>query len=384
MLKTLVDLYTLPANHPICRINFRSCIRFKSPLQRSSEEIKGVHAERIEKIKPYIIAPWEPRITYEKHTQSDSADAATVLLNKDRLLITTTAVENQKGIAYGITQASRFAWVASGEHLDIKRAQNLYTAELLAVAAALNRVNNNIPPNSTILITSANLAVLQALKNPGKQSGQCTIKSIYEVKRDMEQKGVKIQWMWISASTPCYTRDKAKDEAHRALDRDATQGLPQWDSISSTIAQITPQLLHMRNIPCSVGKSIRELDTALPGRHTKKLYDSMSKSDARILIQLRTGCARLNQFLARIKAIDSPLCQCGVAPKSLRHFLFSCSRWVSHRREMYNSWPGKEGDIRFFLGAKSTDDTDAWTPVIEAVRTVIRYARATARLEVEV
>ena len=98
------------------------------------------------------------------------------------------------------------------------------------MAAALKCVNDNIPPNSTILIISANLTLLQVLKNPGKQSGQYTIKSTYEVKRDMEQRGVKIQWMWISATTPCYTRDKAKDEAHRALDRDATHGLPQWDS----------------------------------------------------------------------------------------------------------------------------------------------------------
>ena len=40
--------------------------------------------------------------------------------------------------------------------------------------------------------------------------------------------------------------------------------------------------------------------------------------------------------------------------------------------------------MRFFLGAKSANDTNAWKPMIEAVRTVIRYARATARLEAEV
>ena len=120
-MKTLINLYMLPANHPISRINFRSRIRFKSPLQRINEEIKGVHAERLEKINPYIITPWEPRIIYEKYTKSDSADAATVL-SEDRLLITTTAVENQKGITYSITQASRFAWVAREEHLNTERA----------------------------------------------------------------------------------------------------------------------------------------------------------------------------------------------------------------------------------------------------------------------
>ena len=168
MLKTLVNLHTLLVSYLLSRLSLRSCIRFKSPLQRISEEIKGIHAVKLEKINPYVIAPWEPRITYEKHIQSDSVDAAAVLLREDQLLITTTAVENQKGIAYGITQASRFTWVIRGEHLDTRRAQNLYTAKLQAVAAALKCVNNSISSNSKILITSTNLAVLQVLNNPGK------------------------------------------------------------------------------------------------------------------------------------------------------------------------------------------------------------------------
>ena len=101
---------------------------------------------------------------------------------------------------------------------------------------------------------------------------------------------------------PCFTRDRAKEEAHKALISDATQGLPLWDLTSSTFSLTRPQLIHKNAIPPGVGKSIHELDTALPGKHTKALYDSLSKRDARILVQLRTGCARLNQFLARIKA----------------------------------------------------------------------------------
>ena len=83
----------------------------------------------------------------------------------------------------------------------------------------------------------------------------------------------------------------------------------------------------------------------------------------------------------RIKAIESPTCQCGAAPESLRHFLFSCKRWTPQRREMYERWPGKEGNMRFFLGAKRPDDTDTWKPDMEAIRTVIKYVRATARLD---
>ena len=50
---------------------------------------------------------------------------------------------------------------------------------------------------------------------------------------------------------------------------------------------------------------------------------------------------------------------------------------------MYKKWPDKEGNMRFFLGAKSTSDTDKWKPETEAIIAVINYARATMRLNTE-
>ena len=145
-----------------------------------------------------------------------------------------------------------------------------------------------------------------------------------------------------------------------------------------------PRIKCKRALPDRVGKLIRELDTALPGKHTKAIYDALNKRDAKILIQLRTGCARINQYLARIKAIESPLLPYGAAPESLRHFLFSCSKWVSQRKELYEKWPGKEGNLRFFVGAKATSDGAAWSPELEAIRAVINYTKATARFEIEI
>ena len=77
-------------------------------------------------------------------------------------------------------------------------------------------------------------------------------------------------------------------------------------------------------LPVRAGKAIKELDCALPGPHTKIIYDRISKNDAVIIAQLRTGNARLNLFLARIKATNSATCACEAAPELIRHFLFSC------------------------------------------------------------
>ena len=77
------------------------------------------------------------------------------------------------------------------------------------------------------------------------------------------------------------------------------------------IRALAPQLAYKGMLLQGVGKAIRELDTALPGKHTKVMYDTIKKRDARILVQLRTRRARLNQYLSRIRVVSSLMCQCG-------------------------------------------------------------------------
>ena len=50
---------------------------------------------------------------------------------------------------------------------------------------------------------------------------------------------------------------------------------------------------------------------------------------------------------------------------------------------MNDKWPGKEGDMRFFMGAKSATETSTWKPELKAIQTVIEYVRATMRFETE-
>ena len=254
------------------------------------------------------------------------------------------------------------------------------------MARTLKIARDRVPPNSVILLIMTNLAVLQVLSNPKQQSGQYLIRAIYNSKRYMEQRGIRLQWMWIPATTLLSTRDKAKEKVHKALDnnRNNHPNPLLWAAKTSIFLRAMPRLKCKRALPNGVEKTIRKLDTALPGKHTKAIYDALTKRDAKILIQLRTGYARINQYLARIKAIDSSLYPCGAAPESLRHFLFSCSRWVSQRRELYEKWPGKEGNLMFFVGAKVTNDRVAWSPELETIRAVINYTKATARFEIKI
>ena len=52
--------------------------------------------------------------------------------------------------------------------------------------------------------------------------------------------------------------------------------------------------------PLGIGKHSRDMDAALPGKHMKGIFYTLSKKEAGILAQLRTGMARVNGYLYRI------------------------------------------------------------------------------------
>jgi hypothetical protein len=77
-----------------------------------------------------------------------------------------------------------------------------------------------------------------------------------------------------------------------------------------------------RGLPKGVGKYTVEMDKALLGKHVKQLYDNFKHPEASILAQLRTGKARLNGYLHKIKAAETDIWACGQATESVKHFLF--------------------------------------------------------------
>ena len=80
----------------------------------------------------------------------------------------------------------------------------------------------------------------------------------------------------------------------------------------STITAIAiAELRGNKVLPMGIGKFSKELDIALPGTHTRILYDGFKKKEAQVLAQLRTGMSYLNDYLYRIGAAESDQCACG-------------------------------------------------------------------------
>jgi hypothetical protein len=60
-----------------------------------------------------------------------------------------------------------------------------------------------------------------------------------------------------------------------------------------------------RTLPEGIGRYSKEMDTALPGRHTRTLYNNLKRREASVLAQLQTGMTRLKGYLHQIGAAET-------------------------------------------------------------------------------
>jgi hypothetical protein len=192
----------------------------------------------------------------------------------------------------------------------------------------------------------------------------------------------RIEIRWVPTSEKNQLLSLAKEQARAATQEDTTPHVQGPRMKSTTLNIARSQAVPQNCLPESVGRHSKRVDAALPGKHTRQLYDRLSWKEASVLAQLRTGMARLNGYLHRINVAESDQCACGQARETVKHFLFRCRRWTTHRTEMLQCTHTHRGNISFFLGGKSPLDDANWTPNLDAVRASIRFAIATGRLEV--
>lgn len=73
--------------------------------------------------------------------------------------------------------------------------------------------------------------------------------------------------------------------------------------------------------------ALQKIDPSMPSTKYRKMQADMTKGQAALSIQLRTGHAPLNRQLHRMKLIDSPVCTgCNRAHETVKHYLLDCPK----------------------------------------------------------
>lgn len=381
-----MNIHTLPGMHPLASKKIRKTTRFVSPLQKVARAVEGVQVNRMETIQEYTIPPWEPRLqtTYE-HDRKKAAKMASKATGI--MVATNSSVKKGRVGIGGSAQDTLFnrtgdAVLRFAMAIGTREEQNPYTAELAAIATALK----NLPPSvchREITVITRNQSALAAIRRPRQQSGQAIIQQIYQEAKLLTQRGNSVHLLWTPAESDFALGSEAKTAAQGATRQGHPSRLQLHQAKSTTLRLAIAKQQRARKLPEGVGKFSKALDMALPGNHTRELYDKLKRREACVLAQLRTGMARLNGFLSMIRAAETDVCICGHAGETVDHLLFRCVRWTEQREGMLQCTETRQGSLSFYLGGKAPSDPKEWSPDMKAVRTTIKYAMATGRLDLD-
>ncbi|KAF3346524.1 hypothetical protein VdG2_05329 [Verticillium dahliae VDG2] len=380
-IKLWTDLHTLPETNPFRKLikRMRKFRRFhRSPFYELATALNNTLMEDLETINPFTLPPWTERV--ETVTEWDN-DAPSTRADEDatvRIAVSSSARNELVGVGGVIEMPGLILKAFSFTH-GMRTEQNPFSGELVAAAYAL-RFLPRVREQRVMLLTSNKAAVL-TLRNPRQKSGQEYVGCIYEDVDRLRADGNTITAVWQPSSLEDDLLKRAKGEARKASREGATpeKRFPKMRSTTLNAARL--KLRVERRLPDNVGKLSKEIDTALAGKHTRELYDNLSWTEASMLAQLRTGMARLNASLFRIRAVSSAQCACRYASETVERFVLRCTRWATQRAEILLRPDTQRDNISFHLGGKTTSDGDDWKPDMKAVRATIRFAKATGRLE---
>ena len=385
VIKLWTDIHSLPDTNPLRRNTSRiqkSRPMHRSPLYQVAEALKTIEMEGMETINPFTLAPWEKRVQTVVDTevtqQPDTNRAAYIA-------VSSSARNGMVGFGAAIRTRKHVGDAPTVETLSStlgpRTEQNLYVAELAAMAHAFGHLPRRKYHSITLL--TRNKAAVLTLRNPRNQSGQEHICNIYKSIAKLKVKCDKITVVWLPSGENDELWAQAKEKAKEATRQAKEPQTPVPRVRSTTLSVARAKRSTTSKLPEKVGKLSKRVDTALPGKHTRQLYDQCVGKEASVLAQLRTGIARLNAYLFLIRAAPSDQCDCGEARETVEHFLFRCKRWTEHRAEMLQCTEIYRSNISFYLGGKSPSDDKNWTPNMKAVRATIRFAIATGRLDAD-
>ncbi|PVH98903.1 hypothetical protein DM02DRAFT_656868, partial [Periconia macrospinosa] len=97
----------------------------------------------------------------------------------------------------------------------------------------------------------------------------------------------------------------------------------------------------------------------------------------------------LKEYLHKIKASDTALCECG-SIESIAHFLFACRRWRRQRAQLRQQHGQRFGELSYALGGYSSKQEggqsidgpmERWKADVAAVKATIEFAKDTGRLQ---
>jgi hypothetical protein len=184
------------------------------------------------------------------------------------------------------------------------------------------------------------MTVIQAAGHVRPKPAQQILEQIHTLANKITKPArhrAELKIMWISGHDEVDGNEAADAEAKKAASGESSQisELPNYlrtkPLLHSTTAACQTYRIgarkafreHWMASPCHARMS--NIDEHLPSQSYLKDIGSLTRAQASLITQLRTGHAPLNKHLHRIRKVPSPLCPaCNKADETVHHLLFEC------------------------------------------------------------
>jgi ribonuclease HI len=268
------------------------------------------------------------------------------------------------------------------------------TAEIYAIKEALVVFQES---RSSGWIMTDSQEALRLIEARGKSSkSREAVLATLRAFQDLREAGLFAKILWI----PGHKGIEGNERAHQAAQEMTMLGKTPTADMTRRVREhcMLSKLLQKAveadapETASTWGRYTYAMDSALPGKHTLQLYGPLSREDSGILAQARTGHTHLNEYRARIKQADSPLCDCNGGVESVKHVLLHCPMWTTERQHLREVAGNRWGDVSFLLGGKSRKcdprtgesmDGDKWKPDTKVVRETIAFLKSTGRFSAQ-
>lgn len=378
--RATVRLCTLPTKiktkHPLLPHIKRASQIYVQHHRSSLHELlhtyrKTVAPGRLEEIRPYRHHPaWRAPHSIEMAEDKIAALEAEkrwVAREGIRIYSDGSDIDGRVGAAAVMYRQGRPGFTTLHYYLGSSTEHSVYEAEIVGtiLGAWLVKTEHRVVVLASVALdnTSSIDASKLSTPRPGHYLTDIFVDSAREAKAAQPRLDLTLRWVpgHLGVDGNEQADDEAKEAAHGRSS--APRLLPPALQKTLPISAAKAKQLHLTKLKARArddwhtsrrGVKLKVMCGQLHSPRYGKLVAPLSRRQAAVLIQLRTGHAPLAAHLHRINRADTPTCpSCGDAQETVLHLLVQCPRYAVERARHLGRLGRNSQKLEFLLNAKA-------------------------------